>query len=88
MFGDVCLSDCIYMRKGQEGSQFCFAMGPLPVECNDEEIEGSEKPPMEGSEKPPMKGSEKPPIEGSEKPPIGGSEKPAMEEGSSKAPGE
>merc|ERR1719219_2012407 len=66
-----CLSDCIYMREGQEGSKFCFAMGDLQVECNDEEMEGSEKPPMEGSEKPPMEGTEKPP----------------MEEGSSPAPG-
>jgi len=74
-----CLSDCIYMKEGQEGSKFCFAMGDLQVECNDEEMEGSEKPPMEGSEKPPMEGSEKPPMEGSEKPP--------MEEGSSPAPG-
>merc|ERR1719340_364969 len=49
-----CLSDCIYMREGQEGSKFCFAMGDLQVECNDEEMEGSEKPPMEGTEKPPM----------------------------------
>merc|ERR1712013_834078 len=71
MFGDVCLSDCIYMREGQEGSKFCFAMGDLPVECNDEEMESSEKPPIEGSEKPPMEGSEKPPLE----------------EGSSRAPG-
>ena len=55
-----CLSDCIYMREGQEGGKFCFAMGDLQVECNDEEIEGSEKPPMEGSEKPPMGGSETP----------------------------
>ena len=75
-----CLSDCIYMREGQEGQKFCFAMGDLQVECNDEEMEGSETPPMEGSEKPPMEGSEKPPMEGSEKPP--------MEEGSSPAPGE
>jgi len=82
-----CLSDCIYMREGQEGSKFCFAMGDLQVECNDEEMEGSEKPPMEGSEKPPMEGSEKPPLEGSEKPPMEGSEKPTMEEGSSPAPG-
>merc|ERR1719308_125855 len=49
-----CLSDCIYMREGKEGGKFCFAMGDLQVECNDEEMEGSEKPPMEGSEKPPM----------------------------------
>jgi len=82
-----CLSDCIYMKEGQEGSKFCFAMGDLQVECNDEEMEGSEKPPMEGSEKPPMEGSEKPPMEGSEKPPMEGSEKPPMEEGSSPAPG-
>jgi len=98
-----CLSDCIYMREGQEGSKFCFAMGDLQVECNDEEMEGSEKPPMEGSEKPPMEGSEKPPMEGSEKPPMEGSEmppmegtekppmegseKPPMEEGSSPSPG-
>jgi len=67
-----CLSDCIYMREGQEGSKFCFAMGDLQVECNDEEMAGSGKPPMEGSEKPPMEGSEKPPMEGSEKPPMEG----------------
>jgi len=98
-----CLSDCIYMREGQEGQKFCFAMGDLQVECNDEEMEGSEKPPMEGSEqppmegseqppmegseKPPMEGSEKPPMEGTEKPPMEGTEKPPMEEGSSPAPG-
>merc|ERR1712179_553026 len=65
-----CLSDCIYMREGQEGQKFCFAMGDLQVECNDEEMEGSEKPPMEGSEQPPMEGSEQPPMEGTEKPPM------------------
>jgi len=74
-----CLSDCIYMREGQEGGKFCFAMGDLQVECNDEEMEGSEKPPMEGSEKPPMEGSEKPPMGGSEMPPMEGSEMPPME---------
>merc|ERR1712013_499200 len=91
-----CLSDCIYMKEGQEGGKFCFAMGDLQVECNDEEMEGSEKPPMEGSEKPPMGGSEMPPMEGSEMPPMEGSEKPPMEgsekppvgEGASAAPGE
>merc|ERR1712013_3972 len=67
-----CLSDCIYMKEGQEGGKFCFAMGDLQVECNDEEMEGSEKPPMEGSEMPPMEGSEMPPMQGSEKPPMEG----------------
>merc|ERR1712013_22406 len=88
-----CLSDCIYMKEGQEGGKFCFAMGDLQVECNDEEMEGSEKPPMEGSEKPPMGGSEMPPMEGSEMPPMEGSEMPPMEgseippmEGSEKPP--
>jgi len=80
-----CLSDCIYMKEGQEGGKFCFAMGDLQVECNDEEMEGSEKPPMEGSEKPPMGGSEMPPMEGSEMPPMEGSEMPPME-GSEKPP--
>merc|ERR1712013_690170 len=60
-------------------------MGDLQVECNDEEMEGSEKPPMEGSEKPPMGGSEMPPMEGSEMPPMEGSEIPPME-GSEKPP--
>jgi len=90
-----CLSDCIYMKEGQEGGKFCFAMGDLQVECNDEEMEGSEKPPMggsemppmEGSEMPPMEGSEMPPMEGSEKPPMEGSEKPPVGEGASAAPG-
>merc|ERR1719206_1326328 len=84
------------MKEGQEGGKFCFAMGDLQVECNDEEMEGSEKPPMEGSEMPPMGGSEMPPMEGSEMPPMEGSEKPPMEgsekppvgEGASAAPGE
>merc|ERR1719250_517118 len=70
-------------------------MGDLQVECNDEEMQGSEKPPMEGSEKPPMGGSEMPPMEGSEMPPMEGSEMPPMEgsekppvgEGASAAPG-
>merc|ERR1711872_768587 len=82
-----CLSDCIYMKEGMEGPKFCFAMGDLQVECNDEEMEGSERPPMEGSERPPMEGSEMPPMEGSEKPPMEGSEKPPVGEGSTPGQG-
>merc|ERR1719341_1264022 len=74
-----CLNDCVYQKEGETGAKFCFAMGDEKVECNDEEMGGSDKPPMEGSEKPPMEGSEKPPMEGSEKPPVG--------EASSQAPG-
>ena len=75
-----CLNDCVYQMEDQPGAKFCFGMGDMKVECNDEPpMEGSEKPPMEGSAKPPMEGSEKPPMEGSEKPPVG--------EGSSQAPG-
>merc|ERR1711892_348720 len=54
-------------------------MGDQKVECNDDDMGGSERPPMEGSERPPMEGSERPPMEGSERPPVG--------EGSSPAPG-
>ena len=57
-----CLNDCVYQKEGQTGAKFCFAMGELEVECNDQQMGGSDKPPMEGSEKPPMEGSEKPPV--------------------------
>jgi hypothetical protein len=74
-----CLNDFVYQKEGQLGPKICFAMGDQKVECNDEQIGGSDKPPIEGTGKPPMEGSEKPQMEGSEKPPVG--------EGSSKAPG-
>ena len=57
-----CLNDCVYQKEGQTGAKFCFAMGDEKVECNDEQIGGSEKPPMEGTGQPPMEGSEKPPV--------------------------
>jgi len=82
-----CMSDCIYQKEGMGGAKFCFAIGDQKVECNDEEMGGSERPPMEGSERPPMEGSERPPMEGSERPPMEGSEKPPVGEGSSQAPG-
>jgi hypothetical protein len=88
-----CMSDCIYQKEGMGGAKFCFAIGDQKVECNDEEMGGSERPPMEGSERPPMEGSERPPMEGSERPPMEGSERPPMEgserppmEGSEKPP--
>merc|ERR1711892_1599364 len=74
-----CLNDCVYQMEGRPEAKFCFAMGDQKVECNDDDMGGSERPPMEGSERPPMEGSEKPLMEGSEKPPVG--------EGSSPAPG-
>jgi len=90
-----CLNDCVYQMEGRPEAKFCFAMGDQKVECNDDEIggserppmEGSERPPMEGSERPPMEGSERPPMEGSEMPPVEGSERPPVGEGSSPAPG-
>merc|ERR1711970_1073060 len=82
-----CLNDCIYQKKEEPGTKYCFAVGDQQVECKDgPPMGGSPKPPMEGS-KPPMEGSKapmegsKPPMEGS-KPPLEGS-KPPME-GSSK----
>ena len=69
-----CINDCIYVKDDEPRVQFCFASGDLEVECTEEELQGSEMPPMEGSEKPPMEGSEKPPMEGSERPPMEGTE--------------
>merc|ERR1712123_333568 len=74
-----CLNDCVYQMEGRPEAKFCFAMGDQKVECNDNEMVGSKRPPMEGSERPPLEGSERPPMEGSERPPVG--------EGSSPAPG-
>merc|ERR1711892_1530694 len=74
-----CLNDCVYQMEGRPEAKFCFAIGDQEVECNDNEVVGSKRPPMEGSERPPMEGSERPPMEGSERPPVG--------EGSSPAPG-
>merc|ERR1712123_328135 len=58
-----CLNDCVYQMEGRPGAKFCFAMGDQEVECNDDEMVGSERPPMEESERPPMEGSERPPVE-------------------------
>merc|ERR1711892_378943 len=49
-----CLNDCVYQMEGRPEAKFCFAMGDQKVECNDEEVGGSERPPMEGSERPPV----------------------------------
>merc|ERR1711970_842023 len=89
-----CLNDCIYQKKEEPGTKYCFAVGDQQVECKDgPPMGGSSKPPMKGSSKPPMKGSSKPPMEGS-KPPMEGSSKPPMEgssqpeiQGSTAAPG-
>jgi hypothetical protein len=56
-----CINDCIYVKDEEPRVKFCFASGDVKVECTEDELQGSEVPPMEGSEKPPMEGTETPP---------------------------
>merc|ERR1712215_447037 len=77
-----CLNDCVYQKKLEPGTKYCFAVGDEKVECKDGPPMGGSKPPMEGT-KPPMEGS-KPPMEGT-KSPIEGSSKPEI--GTTGAPG-